>query len=128
MWLLFLFISHLEAKQVCAPTSGAASFSLNCKLVSEEEAKKMQAEILAKKTKNEKLALEKIKIGAYSGKAGYFAIVNEKNIDIVFMNIKSHNQALEIFDKSKLGETKLCTIEGFEQSIGYTVFSISSCE
>lgn len=128
MWLLFLFISQLEAKQVCAPTSGATSFSLNCKLVSEEKAKKMQAEILAKKTKNEKLVLEKIKVGCYSGKPGCYAIINGKNIDIVFMNQKSYNQIQNIFNDSKLGETKLCSIEGIEQSIGFTVFSVSSCE
>ncbi|MCB0347487.1 MAG: hypothetical protein KDD37_01565 [Bdellovibrionales bacterium] len=129
MTLLLLYVSTLlHAKQVCAPNTGGASFNLGCKLVSEEEAKKMQKEILAKKTKSHFIQSEKIKIGSYSGRAGYFALVDGKNVDLIVMNAKALSEIQNELKDVNLGELKSCELEGLSQKIGYTLFAINSCD
>jgi hypothetical protein len=127
MIILILFVSlHAEAKQVCAPQSGGASFSMDCKLVSEEVAKKMQAEInMQKGIKNKKPTTT---IGMYSGKPGFYVVQEGKSIDAIIMNSKAADKLLQAFEKSGSGQTRDCELEGMQQAIGYTVFEIIDCK
>lgn len=75
--------------------------------------------------------VETIKLGAYSGKPGYFAKVGpEFNIlfEAILMNEQCLKKAVQILSKTKLGEAKICDVIGTQQAIGYTIFSIKSCK
>ena len=124
-WII-AFLLQAEAKQVCAPQSGGASFSMDCKLVSEEVAKKMQAEInFQKGIKNKKPTTT---IGMYSGKPGFYVIQEGKNLDAVIMNSKAVDKLLQAFENSGVGRTRECELDGMHQAVGFTIFEIINCK
>jgi len=124
--LALLFFMHAEAKQVCAPSASSASFSMGCKMVSEEKAKVMQAKIdFDRGLKQKKPG---IKIGMYSGRVGYYIIEGGKTTDAVVMNPSAGDKLLSALEKLGLGQTRECEIEGMHQSIGYTIFDIMNCK
>lgn len=126
MALILLFLFHVEAKQVCAPKTDGASFSLGCKLVSEDEAQRLQAESNEKRGIKEKSPATKI--GMHSGKPGFYIMEEDRTIDAIIMNEKVSDKLHSLFAKIGTGETTECELDGLHQSIGYTIFKVIDCK
>ena len=73
---------------------------------------------------------EKIQIGAYSGKPGYFAKVGNEfqlTLDVIVMNERVA-QKISKLKFEKLDDVKTCDVTGLQQPVGYTIFKIKSCK
>jgi hypothetical protein len=123
--LLFLFSAFTaETKKVCAPKDGA-SFTLECKLVTVEEAKKLQAAIDAKKKIKPQITVE---VGQYSGRPGYYVLVDQKPIDVMVMTANAIEALEQNFKNVNLGETLHCKLEGKQQATVYSIFFVEKCD
>lgn len=79
---------------------------------------------------------ERVKIGGYSGKPGYFALVGQDfglRLDLVIMNLEAREALRKALGKDvPLGGTKTCEVEGQQQAIGtqtfYSLFKVMSCK
>ena len=74
---------------------------------------------------------ETIQLGAYSGQPGFFVRIGKGNqvvLNAIVMTPEAAQQIQKLMLKADLGQTKSCEVEGLQQTIGYTIFSIKSCK
>lgn len=78
---------------------------------------------------------DKIKIGAYSGRVGHYALIGldfGTRLDLVVMNAEARESLRKLLSKQKLGEAMECEVDGDQQQIDqrtfYTLFKVKSCK